>query len=288
MTTENETGLVTRGSMGIVDVELLRLQTQQMDNIYKSLMSEDTDYGVIPGTKKPTLYLPGAQLLRGWAGLQPHFTVDSEGTNLEAGIFFYQVTCSLYKHNPDTLEDDYIGSGLGACTSLENKYRYRWVSKNQIPAGMDIKGLATKSNGSGNNSWTTYRLDNDNPHDLMNTILKMAKKRAFIDAILTVTGASRIFTQDVEDNAEPKEKKPPVGQPKTKASTATKSKPDPDVIDADRFWRYARKITGKTAGDAIAKQLGVDSMEKWTLTLEEALDKLAALNSVDDWKVLEI
>lgn len=33
----------------------------------------------------------------------------------------------------------------------------------------------------------------------LNTVLKIAKKRAFVDAILTATHASRVFTQDVED-----------------------------------------------------------------------------------------
>lgn len=33
----------------------------------------------------------------------------------------------------------------------------------------------------------------------LNTVLKMAKKRAFVDAILTATGASGVFTQDIED-----------------------------------------------------------------------------------------
>ena len=33
----------------------------------------------------------------------------------------------------------------------------------------------------------------------LNTILKMAKKRAFVDAILTATHASKVFTQDIED-----------------------------------------------------------------------------------------
>ncbi len=33
----------------------------------------------------------------------------------------------------------------------------------------------------------------------INTVLKMAKKRAYVDGILTATGASSIFTQDIED-----------------------------------------------------------------------------------------
>lgn len=33
----------------------------------------------------------------------------------------------------------------------------------------------------------------------LNTVLKIAKKRAFVDAILTATHASKVFTQDMED-----------------------------------------------------------------------------------------
>ncbi len=43
------------------------------------------------------------------------------------------------------------------------------------------------------------KLENDNPADDYNTVLKMAKKRALVDAVLTATAASDIFTQDLED-----------------------------------------------------------------------------------------
>ena len=33
----------------------------------------------------------------------------------------------------------------------------------------------------------------------LNTVLKMAKKRSYVDSILTATHASRVFTQDIED-----------------------------------------------------------------------------------------
>ena len=33
----------------------------------------------------------------------------------------------------------------------------------------------------------------------LNTVLKIAKKRAFVDAILTATHASKVFTQGIED-----------------------------------------------------------------------------------------
>jgi hypothetical protein len=40
------------------------------------------------------------------------------------------------------------------------------------------------------------------PYSIANTILKMAKKRALIDATLTVAALSEIFTQDLEDDIE--------------------------------------------------------------------------------------
>jgi hypothetical protein len=42
-------------------------------------------------------------------------------------------------------------------------------------------------------------MENEDPWVLWNTVLKMAKKRALIDATLSATSSSGIFTQDVED-----------------------------------------------------------------------------------------
>jgi len=43
---------------------------------------------------------------------------------------------------------------------------------------------------------------NQSPYDLANTVLKIAKKRALVDAALMVAGLSDIFTQDLDDFAE--------------------------------------------------------------------------------------
>ena len=45
----------------------------------------------------------------------------------------------------------------------------------------------------------TDRVENPDVADTYNTVLKMAKKRAQVDATLTVVGASDILTQDLED-----------------------------------------------------------------------------------------
>ena len=33
----------------------------------------------------------------------------------------------------------------------------------------------------------------------LNTVLKMARKRSYVDAVLSATGSSRVFTQDIEE-----------------------------------------------------------------------------------------
>jgi hypothetical protein len=49
------------------------------------------------------------------------------------------------------------------------------------------------------------KVANDQLADTYNTVLKMAKKRSHVDAVLTATAAGDIFTQDVEDTAPPSE-----------------------------------------------------------------------------------
>jgi hypothetical protein len=46
---------------------------------------------------------------------------------------------------------------------------------------------------------TLYCLPNEDPSDIVNTVLKMADKRALVAATLIATGLSEYFTQDIED-----------------------------------------------------------------------------------------
>ncbi|MBT9143617.1 MAG: hypothetical protein DDT29_02025 [Dehalococcoidia bacterium] len=214
-----EHGLTIRAPGEIATFEEVAAQTEKLGEFYQKLMVKDTDYGVIPGTKKPTLYKSGAELLRLWAGLIPRFDVNDQGTDLERGIYNYRLTCKLFIHRGN--EEIYVGEGVGSCSSLEGKYRWRWLYENQLPAGIDKESLVQKKlSAKSGGSYTLYRMENSDPHDLGNTILKMAKKRSFIDATLTVTGASRIFTQDLEEDEDgdlPKGRgKPKVKPPRAK------------------------------------------------------------------------
>ena len=178
---------------GPQELEDLRTQTHRLNEIFKHLMQRDTDYGVVPGTQKPTLLKPGAELLRLWADLEVTFRVDSTGTDRERGIYHFLVTATA------SHDGSRIAEGVGYGTSLEAKYRYRWLWPSDVPVEVDKATATTRTVKTQRGMVKQYRVENENPHDQANTILKMAKKRAFVDLMLTATGASRIFTQDVED-----------------------------------------------------------------------------------------
>mgnify|MGYP001236398458 FL=1 len=89
--------------------------------------------------------------------------------------------------------------GVGSWNSKEDKYRWRWYKEEDVPAGVDKDSLKSKTNRWGK---TEYKLENEEIYSQANTILKMAKKRAQVDATLTVASLSEVFTQDIEDMKE--------------------------------------------------------------------------------------
>jgi hypothetical protein len=131
--------------------------------IMKEAMRDGVDYGVITGCgSKPCLLKPGAEKLLMLFQVAPRVTVIDLSTPPD--VYRYRVLVSLVSQ-----AGVYLGDGVGEATSLEHKWH-------------------DKKDG------TTV-----NASDVCNTILKMAKKRALVDAVLTVLGASDIFTQDVDD-----------------------------------------------------------------------------------------
>jgi len=146
----------------------------------------------------------------------------------------YEVECKLH-HRPS---GQYIGSGRGSCSTLESKYRYRkdeeitdveppqafWDSydkgngENMGDADFSIlRGHLNKKRDApvpadadmgvefvDNTPLITYetgRKENPDIADQYNTVLKMAEKRALVNAVKRCTAASDIFTQDTEDLA---------------------------------------------------------------------------------------
>lgn len=154
---------VQMNSLSIIEnVNLQQIQgtltkIAQFQQLVQNQLKQNHDYGIIPGTPKPTLLKPGAEKILMLMGLRSEFEIVDSTRDFEKGFFQYQVRCKLYRG--DTL----ITEGLGAANTKERKY-----------------------------------LKQD-PYTIDNTVLKIAKKRALIDAVLLVASLSEVFTQDIED-----------------------------------------------------------------------------------------
>lgn len=168
--------------------------------VIKSELKKDHDYGVIPGTgDKPTLLKPGAEKITKLLNCFDNYEeVDSVEKWEDKGAFFhYKIKCILC----DITTGLKISSGIGSCNSKESKYRYRWVPVWELtPAQEAVKDeMPTQKRGKSERKYLFYRFENDDPFSLVNTIMKMASKRAHISAALSAGRLSDLFSQDLED-----------------------------------------------------------------------------------------
>jgi hypothetical protein len=185
------------GLVMVVSPAEARRRVQELQAFVQEVMVQDVDYGVIPGTDKPSLYQPGAQKLAEMYGFASDFEDVTSVEDWEKAFFFYRRKCILTSRR----DGRFIGAGIGSCNSREDKYAGRWVFDNEVPKGVDIKTLPSKEfrkrNGTG--TFRKYRVPNPDIFSLVNTIEKMACKRSYIHAVIAVTRSAGLFTQDVED-----------------------------------------------------------------------------------------
>jgi hypothetical protein len=197
-----------------MNTDSVKEQVQLIQHVMKAVMKPGIHYGTIPGCgDKPTLLKPGAEKLQMTFKLAPKYEIFEK--ELARGHREYRVTC-IYTHSPT---ETFLGEGVGVCTTMEGKYRFRagkeitdravppeyWDARKKHPKEAQEliggKGFSTvKEDGVWMIAKSGERVEHDNPADYYNTVLKIGKKRAQVDGILTVTAASDIFTQDIEDD----------------------------------------------------------------------------------------
>lgn len=175
----------------------LKAKLGLVQKFFKEVMVEGQDYGVIPGTDKPSLLKAGAEKLCELYGFAPVVKNIEEEKDRETGFYRARVTVALIHRRTGTV----VAEGVGEANTMEARYRYRWVPESKLPEGVDKSALYSewRQDRKTKKYYKLYRLDNQDPWTLWNTVLKMAKKRALIDATLSATRSSGIFTQDAED-----------------------------------------------------------------------------------------
>lgn len=207
----------------------IKQQVQHIQEVMAAVMKEglDNHYAVIPGCKKLSLLKPGADKLCLTFRLAPSYEI--ERVDLPDAQREIHITCTL-THIPT---GNVMGQGVGSCSGMESKYRWRKAERLCPACGAPAIIKGQKKYGGGWVCWKkkdgcgekfpdgdesiegqgTDRIPNTDPADQYNTVLKMAKKRALVDAVLTATAASDIFSQDIED-APPSDSQPQQRDPR--------------------------------------------------------------------------
>lgn len=163
----------------------IRANVNLVQEVMQAVMKKDVHYGTIPGTPKPTLYKPGAEVLAATFRIAVSYQVADLSTQ---DAVRYRVTATGTHQTTGIV----MGAGMGECSSGEEKYKWRKAYDEEWNATPEDR----KRIKYGKYSAKQVRTE---PADLANTVLKMACKRAQVAMTLNVTAASDIFTQDIED-----------------------------------------------------------------------------------------
>jgi len=163
------------------DVEAMKGQRALLMDFIKSQLKEgiDGDYAMIPGTNKKSLLKPGAEKLARLFNLGVRVESVDKSVDPKNNFAMFTYRAEVYPmRNPDVT----VAECEACCNSQEKKYKERsvWVK------------LPNQENKVKQTEITPI-------FDVMNTLMKMAQKRAIVGAVILAVGASDFFTQDIED-----------------------------------------------------------------------------------------
>lgn len=241
--------VVVSKSLTAIDI---RKQVNLIKEVMNEVMQEGQHYGKIPGCgDKLTLLKLGAEKLSMVFKLRPIMNNNGDIIieKLDNGHREVTVYCHILNQSGEEL-----ATGIGSCSTMESKFRYRGGEK--IATGKPVPTEYWNLNKAGKNkealemiggkgfgvskiegAWQICRLgekmENPDIADTYNTVLKMGKKRSYVDGILSATAASDIFTQDIEDlptemlnNEITKPSKPTVAMPQEKQTAPEQESTD--------------------------------------------------------------
>jgi len=204
--------------MPVMDIQQAVMRREMIVDATQKLMKQGVDFGRIPGTERDVLLQPGADKLCNLFGLVVEYETDEaieDWRGAEHGgepFFYYKIRGRAYRG------EFLMGEGVGSCNSWESKYRWRnaericpscgkpnirksreggwfcWAKTGGCGANFPVGSTAIESQQAG-------RKLNPDAADVVNTVLKMAYKRAKVATTINATSASEFFTQDVEDFA---------------------------------------------------------------------------------------
>ena len=183
-------------------------------------LEDKVDFGTIQGCgKKPILFKPGAEKIATLFGfsVQVERSGSSEfpaGLKQDGGEPYFKYD---YMATVRDRSGVILSSCEGSCNSWEKKYRYRTQSQTCPQCGSTEALMQSKKPGEGFFCWkkksgcgATFpandaritqqpvgQILNHEIFDQINTLMKMAQKRAMVGAVIIAANATQLFSRDL-------------------------------------------------------------------------------------------
>lgn len=271
MPQSNSSGAITDFDGSSVQEMALKLsdtakKMELVQQFFNQVMIKGVDYGTVPGVEKPFLQKPGAEKLCVLYNYAPMVKQKTEDKDVQGGFYSVELVIQLVHRGTGIV----VGEGIGSANTYENRYRYRWVSEYKLPRHLNKETIFSeereewKNGRKTGNTYFMYRIENEDMHSLWNTVLKMAKKRAFVDATLTCTHASSIFALEEQEldawvNGADVEGEAPTTTRRATQETTTRRQPAPGAstaTDKNRALKLVERIKGGADWNWLAERAG--------------------------------
>lgn len=262
-------------------VAQVKREYAMVDRLVKDVMEEEIiengkvvkkgDYGKIPGCGNDLiLRKAGAQKICRLFKVRPVYRLILR-EDLGDGHIGFEYECDLVGIGSDII----VSTGGGYCSTKETKYAFRsgfenigepvpkwyWNEKKQ-----NFKAASQKIKDEFGEDCYVKKIDdewciakkiqeaNPNIHDVINTAKKQSMKRAYVEATVTMSACSNIFTQDLEFTEEDyeeaegqkiKNNNTKIPPPEFENIGNNEKKPDNvSKADVDKFFALVVKYTG--------------------------------------------
>lgn len=222
--TEQTTAVAVKESRALTVGEI-KDQVSTIQRVLSEVMIKGTHYDVVPGCgDKQVLLKPGAEKILATFHIGTEINVEDLGDGFDIR---YRVICrGFYIPTGAT-----IGYGIGECSTSEKKYKWREaVCQAEYDATPETRRNKLWKKDYKTGKITEVLQVRQNPADIANTVLKMAKKRAMVDLCLTATACSDMFVQDMEEDEERAQQEPRYKAPQQKAAAPQHQESGGDVI----------------------------------------------------------
>jgi len=202
----------------MVPVEEVKAALEQMHQLVKDVLIEGVHYGVQQGTDQKALKKPGAEeVFKAFLCRPEYEDMAGTGVNVAEQQCTFRYKCRAIRWDTGEI----LAEGIGSCSSLEKKYHLRHSDRTCPTCGKatikvskyhdanlghkslycfaKIGGCGAKFPAGSIPPVEDRETTLEEWADLINTIDKMAQKRAMVACALTLGAVSAMFTQDIDE-----------------------------------------------------------------------------------------